>query len=60
MAPKTRKKLKIVWILAIILIPLVGSNQELEDYDDYDYSETVTPHIRGNTNFPNIRDVSEI
>ena len=33
-----------------------------DDYEDdeYDYHGIVEPQIRGNTNFPNIRDVSKI
>ena len=78
MAPKTRKKLEIVWICVFCyLISLVCSDQEPEDYvyinednlplfaeedyepDEYDYYGIVDPQIRGNTNFPSIRDVSK-
>ena len=79
MAPKTRKKLEIVWICVFCyLISLVCSDQEPEDYvyinednlplfaeedyepDEYDYYYgIVDPQIRGNTNFPSIRDVSK-
>ena len=80
MAAKTKKKVEISWICAIICLfiknPLVASNEELEDYvvnneedlsifsedyyedDEYDYNGIVEPQIRGNTNFPSIRDVS--
>ena len=82
MAARTRKKVEILWICAIICIflkiLLVASNEELEDYvlneeddlslfleddyndDDYDYYGIVESQIRGNTNFPNIRDVSKL
>ena len=80
MAPKTRKKLKLVWIWVVCFIPLVLSDPEPENYvdyndeddlplfpeedyeetDEYDYYGIVNPQIRGNTNFPNIREVSTV